>query len=448
MALGKYGNPAFLNALNGQYLNDATADVYFVIESDDGEIERIPAHKFLLFMRSEVFRVMFSGTWEENNDVKIIDASVAAFKEFLQFFYFENVQMTMDYVGDVMRLGQKYLVAGCMNVCEQFLIENLTNENMCSIYGLSILFDQMDLKRFCEVIISVKPTAIFRTNGFLECDHTILGHILKLVSLNCSELKIFEACMEWVRAKSMQNAFAKETVLTFLGDSFYDIRFGLMTIEQINGIFTSYVDLFTDDEQKQIRRLIASKNFRSKMFSNQPRPRQCYWDKIDAVDCDRNVGDVGSASLEARASTAYQIDRHTMTTFSVSAPLLLKAIKCGKIYGFDVHKFFHNGNLRLEAKLIITENRQEMSRVLYADGSVWVCNTGICLKRLILVKPGFNYTIHLKIDLSDVCSCFTNFWFKTKKVHIRPNIIVTFKNDEMFEGTKRGLIIGFKFILP
>lgn len=63
------------------YLNEEFADTHFVFESG----ERIPANKNILGIVSDVFRVMFNGSYIEKTEMKIVDASVNAFKEFLQF---------------------------------------------------------------------------------------------------------------------------------------------------------------------------------------------------------------------------------------------------------------------------------------------------------------------------------------------------------------------------
>lgn len=99
------------------YLSEKAADVYLIFESG----ERIPAHKPLLVAASEVFDTMFFGSMPEKGDVKMVDVSADAFKEFLQFFYFNKVPLTIQNIGHVMYLGDKYDVAECMKLCETFL---------------------------------------------------------------------------------------------------------------------------------------------------------------------------------------------------------------------------------------------------------------------------------------------------------------------------------------
>lgn len=121
----KYNNPTLPGAFEKQYLNDATADMHFVFETAEGVIERVPVHKFVLIAYSEVFNAMLSGSWQETDDVKITDASPHAFKEFLRFFYFDEVELTTENMVEVFCLGQKYLVTTCSNACVQHMSDNI-----------------------------------------------------------------------------------------------------------------------------------------------------------------------------------------------------------------------------------------------------------------------------------------------------------------------------------
>lgn len=179
-------------------MNELWADVHFTFKSSSGG--RIPAHKCHLVVISNVFNAMFSGSWKEKDDVEIVDASLPAFKEFLQFFYCDEVEITMENVEEILHLGQKYLVRACVNACTLVLMKNLTYENVCFVYSLSILTDLKDLKKLCEAKIGLNPMDIFKTRGFLECDRQVLSNILRLELLSCSEMVKFKACMEWVSA--------------------------------------------------------------------------------------------------------------------------------------------------------------------------------------------------------------------------------------------------------
>lgn len=80
-----------------------TADVHFVFH-ENGKIEKIPAHKHLLSALSTVFKAMFCGNWAETDEVNISDFTTAGFKEFIQFFYKNEVKLTEENVREVLCL--------------------------------------------------------------------------------------------------------------------------------------------------------------------------------------------------------------------------------------------------------------------------------------------------------------------------------------------------------
>lgn len=63
------------------YLISENADVVFIVEN-----ECIPAHKIILAAASDVFKPIFYGSLKEQDDIRIVGATVSAFKEFLSFF--------------------------------------------------------------------------------------------------------------------------------------------------------------------------------------------------------------------------------------------------------------------------------------------------------------------------------------------------------------------------
>ncbi|XP_055301637.1 BTB/POZ domain-containing protein 3-like [Sitodiplosis mosellana] len=176
------------------YLNSKLADVHFVFGANDHN-ERVPAHKAHLMAGSDVFATMFNGSWKEKDEVEIAYASAAVFKEFLQFFYFGQVKLTMENVAAVMNLGEMYNVAECLTVCSKFLKNNLNDDNVCRHYELAILSNQKSLKKACETFIGSNIKAVLKSTDFLTCDQKMLAQILQLDWMLCSEVELFEACM-------------------------------------------------------------------------------------------------------------------------------------------------------------------------------------------------------------------------------------------------------------
>lgn len=85
----------------------------------------------------------------------------------------------------------------------------------------------------------------------------MLSHILKMDTLSCAETKVFHACMAWVKAKAEEEQVTKEMIQIHLGDLFFDIRFGSMTIEEFTVLLNFYGNLFSwdDSSRMNIRKL-------------------------------------------------------------------------------------------------------------------------------------------------------------------------------------------------
>lgn len=229
------------------YLNSRLADVHFVLGSKDDKISRVPAHKHLLAVVSDVFEKMFYGELKEMGDVTIPDTSDAVFKEFLQFFYRSDVYLSSEHMLGVLYLGHKYNVNECVLACVEFLKDNVTDENVCDILMPAIFFEHQQLIQICDAHITANTFAVAESAGFLQCHREVLARILLMNLLACSEVEVFEVCMAWVRAKSGHDVLTKEIVDMHLGDLFNKIPYGSMTIQQFCTLAAKYNMVFRRD---------------------------------------------------------------------------------------------------------------------------------------------------------------------------------------------------------
>lgn len=123
---------------------------------------------------------MFYGESKLDGDFRVTDVSDAAFKEFLQFFYLGEVELggIVEYIADVIHLGYKFNVLACVVVCAKFLKDTGTADNILTTLSLAIHYDHAGLMKCCEKFIILNTSAIFKSNGFLECNHPILAHVV------------------------------------------------------------------------------------------------------------------------------------------------------------------------------------------------------------------------------------------------------------------------------
>lgn len=104
--------------------------------ASDGET--VMTHKFLLFARSEVFRCMFSHECEESktSQIKMIDFSSAVLRDFVDFLRTDRVTDPNGNAADLFILGDKYAIPQLKSVCEQFLSQNIREDNQTRLLQL------------------------------------------------------------------------------------------------------------------------------------------------------------------------------------------------------------------------------------------------------------------------------------------------------------------------
>ena len=456
MSISNYDSNVLYSAAKGLYLDECTADVHFVFKSGNAKPERVPAHKILLMTTSGVFRTNFSGIWNEKKEVLISDATVAGFKEFLQFFYLDKIQLTHENIEEVTHLGKTYVVTECVKTCGQFLQDNLSVRNFCLAYEIATLFDIDELKLMCELYISVNGRAVLKSPGFLKCDQKTVGRILKLDTLSCREIEIFEACMDWVKAASKQDTLTKEAIRTHLGDSFYDIRFGSMNMVVFASI--SMTSIFTTEEHKDIVQKITTDTYTPKFFNKNRRRRI----QTQILKCKRETSYVGIL-----IEHPYHIKKHEITTFTSNENLLLRAIDCAEIYRNEKNKYYTPMYEDLDSHVTIVEireiNGEEVSRILYDDDHFKfngrfnssddsesndsesddydTIASHISLSEPIIIRRGYKYQIKFdqKID-DDWC---TNFEYRSNCVEIKPGIVIEF--DDEIRRMQSGVIKSLDF---
>lgn len=68
-------------------------------------------------------------------DVTIANTSADAFKESLQFFYLTDIELSIEYIIDILHLGLEYKV---------------TDEDVCAVLELAIYFGHQQLVKICD----------------------------------------------------------------------------------------------------------------------------------------------------------------------------------------------------------------------------------------------------------------------------------------------------------
>lgn len=322
-------NRTLAGMLAKQYLNSKTADIFFRIDSDT-EHHEIPAHRcFLAATNSEFHRLFYEKSQngdEPNveispNTVIIIndDVSVSGFKEFLQFFYRPNVELTMGNISDVLILCENYQVQHGSLICERFLRKSLTDDNLFVIFDYAIRYNLIDLKKECEIILTAN-TALLQLEYFRNhCSKSVIRHLLGMDYLSCTERQLFLACLDWLKCVSQTVNITRDIIDYHLGESFYNIRFATMTIQEFTGISHPNRDLFHFHEYESIVSAIVTGKCDSSMCFK-IEARQLRWNHDAIIECNR---------MRKSYSETKQYESFVQATeFSTSTSLLLGEFVC------------------------------------------------------------------------------------------------------------------------
>lgn len=379
------------------YLDERTADVFFVFNSKiASECKRVPAHKNILSSVSDVMYAMFYGPVKESGDININDTSPEAFEEFLQYFYRSSVKLTSENAVQVINLCKQYLLNDCIKNSTDLVESSLTLDNMCWGYELALLFEEDNLKEFCEQQITENPEEIFQSTCFLTCEPNLMRHILQL-DFKCDETLVFDGCVEWAKTACVLKGIDEKNVnnlRTQLGDLFYDI-FRKMSLSNFFKCYESYVELFSLEDYRDITMMIS----RSKEIDSNCRSiNKNHSDNDNLIICERIVK-VGPLFYGSRDNRNIPVQK---TTFSSNFPLTLKRFYCRKL----CKNHFSDDEMQTPVKIRIM-NTYQGDVLTFIEVSLSNSNETIVeLPAPIVIKRGIKYRIEfMSVETEDEASC-------------------------------------------
>ncbi|XP_037493930.1 ARM REPEAT PROTEIN INTERACTING WITH ABF2 isoform X2 [Jatropha curcas] len=137
--------------LGEQYVNNATlSDVTFLVEG-----RRFYAHRICLLASSDAFRAMFDGGYREKDarDIEIPNIRWEVFELMMRFIYTGSIDISLDIAQDLLRAADQYLLEGLKRLCEYTIAQDISLENVASMYELSEAFHAISLRHTCILFI-------------------------------------------------------------------------------------------------------------------------------------------------------------------------------------------------------------------------------------------------------------------------------------------------------
>lgn len=221
------------------YKNEKYSDVEFMLTDRDGNACVIPAHRFLLMSRSNVFEPMLYGDMKEGHKVNITDVSAEAFEEFLQFFYLEKVNLTMHNIGEVLKLIDKYNTrTSDFPSCEKFMTQSVSESSAYEYYALALSFNlSSEVKEVFEKILGQNRRLVFDLGDDVSKSRLVISSMLQSDEFVGEEIDIFKDVIA-----------TPQNIKDELGDLIKYIRFPIMSSKALIDCMKEHPLLLTQEE--------------------------------------------------------------------------------------------------------------------------------------------------------------------------------------------------------
>ncbi|XP_031633846.1 uncharacterized protein LOC116347411 isoform X1 [Contarinia nasturtii] len=408
-----FSNPIVAQLSKKLYLDrNETGDIIFIVHS-----KKIYAHRCVLAALSPKYETQFYGSLPDKDVITVDGVSSAAFEEFLQFFYLDELTMSIENIGDVLYLAQQSLVDDLVKECQKFLLDIIAVGNVCRFYKLAIFHNLEIVREFCEQTISLNAKKVFVTDDFMTCDRNTLISILKLHSLDCEEMKIFDACISWAKAccKAQNNDDGNiDNLRAELGDALYQIRFSFIKIEEFAKLHKTFEGLFSPDESNELFYLFGKLNeFSPKKFNQTRRSIASL-----TLQCDRTITEL---------DTEINRTRTAQTRFTCNVGISLEGLILFGIYDTDfisevvinkTVKMYNNNNHNLEYLALTFTTKVDKKRL---DKEI-----------VIKFKDSITFKAYEKVDIviSYYC-CNSNYhsFQLANNVELNDKIVVIFEGN-------------------
>lgn len=249
-----------------QYMldNEIATDVCFEIQSSEGALTLVRAHKYVLVSCSPVFEAMLCGGMAEarpdHGNIKIEDIDATTFKEMLSYMYSEKAEITMSTVSSLLYAAKKYLLSGLVSECIKMLEKSITVDTVCEVLQQCVLFEE-ELKKKVLNFVYFTAAVVFNTEGFLHLSRDVLEIVADLDPLACTERCLFESCVKWARHQLRESGSenpSDEDIREALGGVLYKIRFPAMTPKEFAEL-TAHSKILTGDEKHDVYVYLATK---------------------------------------------------------------------------------------------------------------------------------------------------------------------------------------------
>uniref|UniRef100_A0A0X3PMQ4 BTB domain-containing protein n=1 Tax=Schistocephalus solidus TaxID=70667 RepID=A0A0X3PMQ4_SCHSO len=261
---------------------------------------RFYAHRLILALASPVFEAMFFGLFTENMgrnrypasanggntrgdncngalsckgdilELHISDVTPKAFRQCLQFIYYDDLQLSndIDELYDILYAAKKYLLPQLASASASQLIKHMTPENVLFQLNKCSAIDEEELTQICWRTVDLMTSEVLASEPFVDLYKETVLELISRDTLCCEEWEIFEAVHRWASAECDRRGLGPTatTVADLMADFLPLIRFTTMSL----GDFVLHVaksGVLSLELQRDISVFIATKMFSQEELS-------------------------------------------------------------------------------------------------------------------------------------------------------------------------------------
>ncbi|KAJ5069445.1 hypothetical protein M0811_11618 [Anaeramoeba ignava] len=184
---------------NGNYFD-------FEINCEQNQIS-FKTHKSILSSRSQYFKSLFKSKMKEYQENKLIlkDVSSSILFPILKYLYSGKIEINLENAIEILIFSSKYLIDELIEICLNFIKNNLQIETIVDVLKLSESMNLNELLDYSYKFISENFEKFIKTSFFLELEENHLNSILSKEDISTNEFELFQSIIKWRKHKSNDN---------------------------------------------------------------------------------------------------------------------------------------------------------------------------------------------------------------------------------------------------
>ncbi|KAG2456970.1 kelch-like protein 34 [Polypterus senegalus] len=225
---------------------------------------RFPAHKSLLACSSDYFKLLFKDYTRESkaNTIFLDVLSAVGLQHILDFIYNSWLSLSPETLEDTLEAASYLQVTEAIQLCSQYMINNLTLETCCFFANVASKFGLGDAFSAANSYISNNLSRLLTIEQLQLNPESMTEIVSSEVIPNVKEVSLLVLVLEWLKTMRLPAAHSNALLSK--------IRYGLIPVEDLTNLYSKNQFLQT----AQVKRLIL-KAMDYHSLSNQQPLLQC-----------------------------------------------------------------------------------------------------------------------------------------------------------------------------